>query len=140
VDGCRSRFAVREGRRELCDDFRNVHRSRPGRADLFAAGVPAIEVAEFAGGFDEVGVPVAAGLGCRRRAGLASKGASGPDLKLSDQQLARLRDLLYGLEGDDQLWTEPTGFLSGSEYVNGDFRDTTLPGDTCYVPRPANTR
>jgi Ca2+-binding RTX toxin-like protein len=43
-------------------------------------------------------------------------------------------DRLSGASGDDQLWTEPTGSVSGSEYADGGLDDTTAPGDTCYVP------
>jgi putative transposase len=53
---------------------------------------------------------VAAGLGCRRRAGFGLQGTSGPDPKLSDEQLARLRQRLeHGPAaagyGEEQRWT-----------------------------------
>ena len=85
-------------------------RLRQRAAQLFAAGVPAVEVAEL------LEVSTKSAYQWRRAwvAGgapaLVSKGASGPDPKLSDAQLARLKQRLdegpagAGF-GDDQRWT-----------------------------------
>lgn len=94
------------------DQVERVRRERVRQraAELFDAGVPAIEVA----GLLEVSTKsvyqwrrawVAGGA----RA-LASRGTSGPDPKLSDEQLARLRQRLEqgpaaAGYGEDQRWT-----------------------------------
>ncbi|MEV7630285.1 winged helix-turn-helix domain-containing protein [Actinoplanes sp. NPDC089786] len=83
---------------------------RQRAAELFAAGVPAIEVAA------RLEVSTKSAYQWRRAwvAGgapaLASKGACGPDPKLSDEQLARLKTRLdlgpvAAGYGEDQRWT-----------------------------------
>jgi putative transposase len=92
---------VERARRELV---------RQRAAELFAADVPAIEVAQ------RLEVSTKSAYQWRRAwvAGgaqaLASKGTSGPDPKLSDEQLARLRQCLeqgpaVAGYGEDQRWT-----------------------------------
>jgi putative transposase len=94
------------------DQVERVRREqvRQRAAELFDAGVPAIEVA----GLLEVSTKSAyqwrrAWVAGGARA-LASKGTSGPDPKLSDEQLARLRQRLEqgpaaAGYGEDQRWT-----------------------------------
>ena len=94
------------------DQLERVRRAqvRQRAAELFAAGVPAIEVA----GRLEVSTKSAyrwrrAWVAGGPRA-LASRGASGPDPKLSDRQLARLKQRLDAGPAaagyaDDQRWT-----------------------------------
>jgi putative transposase len=92
---------VERGRRELV---------RQRAAELFAADVPAVEVAQ------QLQVSTKSAYQWRRvwvaggARALASKGASGPDPKLSDEQLARLRERLErgpaaAGYGEDQRWT-----------------------------------
>jgi hypothetical protein len=61
-------------------DVRAGHGRPPDREDL--------------AGEHEIGVPVAAGLACRRHAALASKGHGGYASKLDETQLAQLRAAL----------------------------------------------
>ena len=94
------------------DQVERVRREqvRQQAAELFAAGVPAIEVAErlevsTKSAYQWRRAWVAGGTGA-----LVSKGASGPDPKLSDEQLARLRERLErgpaaAGYGEDQRWT-----------------------------------
>ena len=83
---------------------------RARAAQLFAAGVKPVEVAR------ELQVSTKSAYQWRRTfaaggaAALASKGASGPDPKLSDEQLDRLRERLEqgpaaAGYGEDQRWT-----------------------------------
>lgn len=92
---------VERARRELV---------RQRAAELFAADVPAIEVAQ------QLEVSTKSAYQWRRvwvaggTRALASKGASGPDPKLSDEQLARLRQRLEqgpaaAGYSEDQRWT-----------------------------------
>ena len=83
---------------------------RQRAAEMFADGVPAVEVA----GLLEVSTKSAYQWRRAWVAGgaqaLASKGASGPDPKLSDEQLARLKARLErgpaaAGYGEDQRWT-----------------------------------
>jgi transposase len=94
------------------DQVERVRREqvRQRAAELFAAGVPAVEVA----GLLEVSTKSAYQWRRVWAAGgaqaLASKGVSGPDPKLSDAQLARLRQRLEqgpaaAGYGEDQRWT-----------------------------------
>jgi transposase len=94
------------------DQLERVRREqvRQQAAELFAAGVPALEVAQrlevsSKSAYQWRRVWVAGGA----RA-LASKGVSGPDPKLSDEQLARLSERLQrgpaaAGYGEDQRWT-----------------------------------
>ena len=83
---------------------------RQRAAELFAAGVPAVEVAQ------RLEVSTKSAYLWRRiwvaggAQALASKGAAGPDPKLSDAQLARLKQRLDAGPaaagyGDDERWT-----------------------------------
>jgi putative transposase len=94
------------------DQMERVRRERVRQraTDLFAAGVSAVEVAE------RLEVSTKSAYQWRRAwvAGgaqaLASKGVSGPDPKLSDEQLTRLRERLErgpaaAGYGEDQRWT-----------------------------------
>jgi transposase len=85
-------------------------RVRERAAALFAEGVPAVEVAAL------LEVSTKSAYQWRRAwaaggpAALASRGASGPDPKLSDEQLARLKARLElgpaaAGYGEDQRWT-----------------------------------
>jgi putative transposase len=94
------------------DQVERVRREqvRQRAADLFAAGVPAIEVAgrlevSTKSAYQWRRVWVAGGAQA-----LASKGVSGPDPNLSDEQLIRLRERLergpaVAGYGEDQRWT-----------------------------------
>jgi transposase len=94
------------------DQVERVRREqvRQRAAELFAAGVPAVEVAgrlevSTKSAYQWRRVWVAGGVQA-----LASKGVSGPDPKLSDEQLARLRERLErgpaaAGYGEDQRWT-----------------------------------
>jgi putative transposase len=94
------------------DQTERVRRERVRRraAELFAQGRPAVEVA----GILEVSTKSAyqwrRAWSAGGSAALTSKGASGPDPKLSDEQLARLRERLdqgpaAAGYGEDQRWT-----------------------------------
>jgi putative transposase len=94
------------------DQVERVRREhvRQRAAELFTAGVPAIEVAQ------RLEVSTKSAYQWRRAwltggaQALASKGACGPDPKLSDEQLARLKTRLElgpaaAGYGEDQRWT-----------------------------------
>ena len=94
------------------DQVERVRREQVRRraAELFAAGVSAIEVAQqlevsTKSAYQWRRIWVAGGVQA-----LTSRGASGPDPKLSDEQLARLRHRLEqgpaaAGYGEDQRWT-----------------------------------